>query len=159
MHSGIPSIFQPVRRQLARLLSITAFGAFILSLSFACKKDDGSQIPNVPVNLTLYLSLPEYSALNSVGNSILISGGYKGIIVYRKSIDGFAAYDRACSYDPTTTGAILEIDSSLVQAVDRKCGSRFNLFDGSISNGPATRPLRSYAAEYDAAAQTLYIHN
>jgi nitrite reductase/ring-hydroxylating ferredoxin subunit len=130
-----------------------------LVLFSSCRKENDSLIPNVPVNITLYLSLPEYSSLNSVGNSILINGGYKGIIVYRKSIDGFAAYDRACPYDPTTSGSILVVDSSLVQVRDNKCGSRFSLFDGSITNGPATRPLRAYAAEYDAAAQSLYIHN
>ena len=43
----------------------------------SCRKENDSQIPNVPVNMTLYLSLPEYSALNSVGNSITINGGYK----------------------------------------------------------------------------------
>lgn len=126
---------------------------------YGCRKENDSQVPNVPVNITLYLSLPEYSALNSVGNSILINGGYKGIIVYRKSIDAFAAYDRACPYDPTTTGSILVVDSSLVQVRDDKCGSKFSLFDGSITNGPASRPLRAYATEYDAAAQSLYIHN
>ena len=95
----------------------------------SCRKENDSQIPNVPVNLTLYLSLPEYSALNSVGNSITINGGYKGIIVYRKSIDDFAAYDRACPYDPTASGSILNVDSSLVQVKDDKCGSRFSLFE------------------------------
>ena len=125
----------------------------------SCRKENDSQIPNVPVNLTLYLSLPEYSALNSVGNSITINGGSKGIIVYRKSIDDFAAYDRACPYDPTASGSILNVDSSLVQVKDDKCGSRFSLFDGSITNGPASRPLRAYGTEYDAAAQSLYIHN
>lgn len=124
-----------------------------------CRKENDSQVPNVPVNITIYLSLPEYSALNSVGNSILINGGYKGIVVYRKSIDAFAAYDRACPFDPTTSGAILVVDSSLVQVRDNKCGSRFSLFDGSITNGPATRPLRAYVAEYDAAGQILNIRN
>ena len=145
--------FQP---GLINYLLAFAIGSLVFS---SCRKENDSQIPNVPVNLTLYLSLPEYSALNSVGNSITINGGYKGIIVYRKSIDAFAAYDRACSYDPTTSGSILYVDSSLVQAKDDKCGSRFSLFDGSITNGPASRPLRAYATEYDAAAQSLYIHN
>lgn len=124
-----------------------------------CQKGDDNNIPNVPVDIYIPLALPDYVALNSIGNHVIISGGYKGIIIFRKSIDQFAAYERACPFDPTTSGSIVEPDSSLVLGIDYKCGSKFNFFDGSIVNGPATRPLRQYNCDYDAATMSLRIYN
>ncbi len=137
--------------------------AFIISLTasfYSCKKDQTTgTIPNVTVNLVLPLSLPEYAPLNSVGNSIEISGGYKGIIVYHRFQNEFVAYERACPYDPLENAAIVELDSNNVICVDRNCGSKFFLTDGSILNGPAVQGLKQYHAEYDAGALTLYIYN
>jgi len=139
-------------------------GIFVLVLTTlivfaACKKDkNDTLIPNVPVNVTIYLSLPQYSSLNSIGNNAIIqSAGYRGIIVYRRSIDEFVSYDLACPYDPTDEAAILEVDSSGVAVVDYHCGSRFSLYDGTIINGPATRPMRSYQTDFDGNA--VFISN
>jgi len=124
-----------------------------------CKKGEEYNIPNVPVDIYIPLALPEYSALNSIGNHVIISGGYKGIIIFRRSIDQFSAYERACPFDPTASGSIVAPDSSLVLGVDYKCGSKFNFFDGSVVNGPATRPLKQYNCDYDAATMSLRIYN
>lgn len=132
----------------------------LLSMILACKKGDDTAIPNVNVEIYIPLALPEYSMLNSVGNHVLVSGGYKGIIVYRKSIDQFAAYERACPYDPTVSGSIVEPDSNQTIGVDRKCGSKFVFFDGSILNGPATRPLKQYHCDFDGLSPgSLHIYN
>lgn len=131
-----------------------------LLFAFSCKKSSQvDSIPSVPVNLTVPLSLPQYSALNAIGNHVNINGGYKGIIIYRRTLDQFVAFERACPYDPTTSGAIVEADSSGILVVDRHCGSKFNLFDGSVVNGPATRGLKPYNVDYDSGTQTLYIYN
>jgi len=132
----------------------------IVILISSCRKDKNEgDIPYVTVNLSLSLSLPQYAPLNSVGNAIEISGGYKGIIVYHRFQNEFAAYERACSFDPLINAAIIEIDSNLVSATDRNCGSRFFLTDGSVQNGPAVRSLKQYQTEYDPGSQTLYIFN
>jgi nitrite reductase/ring-hydroxylating ferredoxin subunit len=129
-------------------------------LYLSCGKNSSySDIPNVQVDLFIPLSLPEYSALNGVGNSVKVAGGYKGILIFRKSIDQFAAYERACSFDPTNSGALVDVDSSLVLGIDRHCGSKFNFFDGSVVNGPASRPLKQYNCDYDAQLLTLHIYN
>jgi hypothetical protein len=131
----------------------------LLAFIFSCKKSTTvDRIPTVPVNVTVYLNLPSYASLNSVGNHAIISGGYKGIIVYRRSINEFAAYDLACPYDPSASGAILEVDSSGVTTVDRHCGSKFSLDYGSIIKGPATAPMKAYHADYDGS-NSVYIYN
>lgn len=133
-------------------------GGFLLTSS--CKKSKTHpDIPNVNVNVLLQLSLPQYSSLNSIGNSIPIAGGYRGILVYRKSLDEFAAYEMACPYDPTNSNALIEVDSSGALGADQNCGSKFSLFDGSIVNGPSTLPLKQYRTDYDDGARTLHIFN
>ena len=133
---------------------------FSMLLLIACGKSSTyPDIPVVQVELTIPLSLPQYSVLNGIGNNVKVAGGYKGILIFRKSIDQFAAYERACPYDPTISGAIIDVDSSLVLGIDRHCGSKFNFFDGSVINGPATRPLKQYRCDYDSQFQTLHIYN
>lgn len=137
-----------------------ALGLLFLAGVSSCKKEkNNGSIPNVTVNLYLALSLPEYAALNSVGNSIEISGGYKGILVYHRFQNEFVAFELACPYDPLESGAIVQKDSSNVIGVDYNCGSKFYLTDGSILEGPSNKPLKQYQTSFDAGSNSLYIYN
>jgi len=148
-----------------RKISLSTFiCSFFLTLSifiFSCSKNsEDTTIPNVPVNFTIYLTLPQYSNLNSIGNYSIVDGyGYRGVIVYRRSIDEFVAFDLACPYDPTTNGAKLAVDSSGITMVDAKCGSKFSLYDGSIIKGPATRSMKGYTTSYDPTSSSVYVYN
>ena len=139
----------------------TTFLAFILLIvaSFSCKKSNqADKIPVVPVSVTIYLNLPSNIALNSIGNYVKTQGGYRGIVVYRRSLTEFVAFDLACPFDPQSSGAILDIDSNGISTIDHHCGSRFDLTSGSVLNGPATSPMKAYSADYDGG-NTVYIYN
>jgi nitrite reductase/ring-hydroxylating ferredoxin subunit len=131
--------------------------AILLSFIFACKKST-DQIPPASVDFNLYLTQPDFQTLNTVGNYVYVTGGVKGIIVYHKSIDEFAAFERTCPYDPNTAAAKVVVDSSGLGMIDYNCGSRYNILDGSVTHGPASYPLRQYACEYDGVS-SLHIHN
>ncbi|MFM9052190.1 MAG: hypothetical protein ACKOKF_07730 [Bacteroidota bacterium] len=132
----------------------------LIPLFWACSRSNvDNNIPNVQVDLYIPLSLPEYATLNGIGNHVLVAGGYKGILIFRKSIDHFAAYERACPYDPMLNSSLIVADSNLVLGIDRTCGSRFNFFDGSVINGPSSRPLKQYNCDFDAQLNTLRIYN
>ena len=133
---------------------------FLILIVFGCScKKSADQIPGAAVDFYIYLSQPDFVHLNTVGNYVYVTGGVKGVIVYHKTIDEFAAFERACPYDPNTSGAIVEIDSvSLLNWVDYHCGSKFNILDGSVVNGPSAYPMRAYACDYDGVS-TLHIHN
>jgi len=133
----------------------------ILLFSLSCKKEgEDDRIPYVPVNFTIYLSLPQYAGLNSVGGYELISGyGYRGVIVYRRALEEYVAYDLACPYDPTATSAKLTVDSSGITMVDLNCGSKFGLTDGSILHGPSTRPMKSYQTSFDPGQNAVSVYN
>ncbi len=152
MKTSSQFIFSP------RFLIMATFFSLLISPSCKKEKNNGS-IPNVSVNLSLALSLPEFAPLNSVGNSIEITGGYKGILVYHRFQNEFVAFELACPYDPLEPEAIVEKDSSNVIGVDYHCGSKFYLTDGSVLQGPANKPLKQYQTSFDAGTNSLYIYN
>lgn len=135
--------------------------SFATASFFSCKKSNNNDnIPNVPVSFTVSLSLPQYVSLNNVGGYVTIPEyGYRGIIVYRRSLDEFVSFDLACPYDPTANGAKIQVDSSLITTIDPNCGSKFNLYDGSVQHGPATQSMKQYNSVYEPSSNSVYVSN
>lgn len=123
----------------------------------SCKKST-DQIAPASVDFYVYLTQPDFQSLNTVGNYVYVTGGVKGIILYHKNLDEFAAYERSCPYDPNTSAAIVSVDSTGLGLIDYNCGSRYNILDGSIVSGPTSYPLRQYYCEYDGVS-SLHVHN
>lgn len=86
-----------------------------------------------------------------------MSGGNKGIIVYRQDNDNFNAYERACTFDPQASCAQVEVTADNLTCVDSCCGSKFLIVDGSIMTGPANVGLLQYQTTWDGT--TLHIIN
>jgi len=120
--------------------------------------DDKNQIvPNVYVNFYISVFDPEFSTLLSPGNSITVTGGVNGILIYRISSDEFAAYDRTCTYNVSDNCRIV-VDDDINFATDSMCcNSRFLLLDGSVIEGPATYPLKRYQTNFDG--NYLHVYN
>ena len=126
---------------------ISSLFLFLL-LALSCNKDN-SYIPYVPVNIQINLQNPDYNSLKTVGGWVYITGGSKGIIVYRADVGDFKAYDRHCPYKPDEACSKVDVDGSYLTAIDTCCGSKFQLFDGSVLKSPATRSLQQYQTSYD----------
>lgn len=132
------------------------FIAIIGILISACNRDE-TNIPYYPVNITIYLDDPQWINLSATGGYEYITGGSKGIILFRTSPSQIVAYERHCTYNPNE-GCKISMDSSFVSATDDACcGSSFSMFDGSIISGPAVLPLRIYHTEI--IDNVLYIRN
>ena len=131
---------------------IKYFLFFLLAFVFfssSCKKDKVERIPSVPINISVPINSVQYNDLNTIGGWVYVTGGYRGLIIYRLNNDDFLCYDRACPYHPSAEGARIEVESSGLIAVDSLCGSRFFLSDGSVLKGPSTLPLKSYQTTFD----------
>lgn len=144
-------------------LSILSF-IILFSLLFqvSCKKSDSqdnsqNEFPVVPVNFSLNPNSTEYIRLNQINGWEYLTGGYRGIIVYRKSQTEFMAYDRACPYDWSNTSARLTVDASGTTASCPACKSKYILIDGTPYEGVSRYPLRQYQTNYDG--NLLYIYN
>ncbi|MBR1851263.1 MAG: hypothetical protein IJ789_07835 [Bacteroidales bacterium] len=102
------------------------------------------------------LSEPKWHVLNTIGQSVTVNRGRKGIYVTRMSYDLFVAFECACPNDNDTrllpdTEANFATDSlHYGEAVLRcpDCQSTFNAIDGQPLNGAAC-PLYQYSAELD----------
>ena len=119
--------------------------------------DSNDYIRNVYVDVEIDLSLPEFSPLNTVGNSIFVEGGNKGIIIYRFSNYEYNIYDRNCSYEPNLECSYIDSINSTI-AICGCCSSAFLLDqNGVAANSPAVLPLKEY--NYSLNNTLLHIFN
>lgn len=145
----------PTVRFNVRLLPV--LGVLFLT-SASCKKEtQAPSIPYVYVNFSLNPNGTQYLQLNAVNGWETVTGGYNGILIFRKSLSEFVAFERACPYDPTASGAQVRVDKSGITCYCPVCGSKFIMTDGTPYAGPSPYPLKQYTAVYDG--YLLYISN
>tara|TARA_B100000609_G_C17117118_1_gene382903 strand:- start:6 stop:497 length:492 start_codon:yes stop_codon:yes gene_type:complete len=137
---------------------LTFQGLILLLLSNSCSKNKNI-VPNVFVDQYINLSLAAYSDLNIIGGWKYITGGSRGIIVYRQSFNQFSAYDRHCTYNSDNPCGIATVDSTN-SYVECACdGSRYQLYDGLVIQGPASYSLKNYRTSFNELNNTLHIFN
>jgi len=123
-----------------------------------CKKDkQPNEIPLVSVSIAIDPTSTEFIRLNTVNGWEYITGGYRGIIVFRATLTGFMAYERACPYDWDQTTSRLLVDTSGITTYCPSCKSKFILYDGSPYSGPSPYPMKQYQTTFNGT--TLYIYN
>jgi Rieske Fe-S protein len=139
-------------------LSLLLVAFLLLSGVSSCKKEKAQGVPLVAVDIRLYSTDPSFVPLNPVGGWAYVAGGNRGILVYRSSQTDFVAFDRTCTYNPADDNELIKVDANNnVIAVDAHCGSKFFIANGSVSQGPATLPLKAYQTSYDGTM--LHIFN
>lgn len=120
---------------------------FLLLFFFSgCKKNEKKHpVPNVNFDITINIDLPSYNALIGVSGWAYVDGGVKGIIIYRKSIDEFVAFDRRSPEDEDgqCATALTPKPDSFLQLKDACSGAEFSLIDGSAISG-SEYGLRQY---------------
>ncbi len=126
----------------------------------ACKKNRQTDFPNVRVEQYVYLNNPSNYDLATPGGWTYHEGGYRGIIVVRRFINGtqddFAAFDRACPihYSDECSQLIVTDDNIFGEC---QCNNeKYLLFDGSPSDG-AQQSLIQYRTDYRDGV--VYISN
>lgn len=129
----------------------------LLMVSPACKKENTNPIPDAYVSLYLNISSTLYIELSSVGGWVNLTGGYRGLTVYRASADEFMVFERACPFDWEETSAFVTVDTSGLLLRCAHCGSEYLILDGSVFKGPSNLPLKQYRTTFDG--MTLHIFN
>jgi len=131
----------------------------VMSLLLACNKNNAHPVPSIPFDITIDISLPSYSPLIGVGGYAYVNGGSKGIIVYRRGIDDFVAFDRHSPAD-TNGNCLLPLypDTNNYLMLNDDCNNaQFSLYDGSpILNSDFG--LRQYQTVW-TGDQSLRIYN
>lgn len=141
-----------------RYIAWTSLAMLFTLLSFHSCNENHQVVPNVYVDFSININDPEYTDLNVPGNSITVTGGVNGIIIYRISQDEFAAYDRTCTHNVEENCRVV-VDENINFVVDSMCcGSKFLLLDGSVYEGEAIYPLKSYRTSFDGSTY-LRVYN
>jgi len=127
-------------------------------VSGSCGKQNTHPVPYVPFNQSIDLNLPSYYALAGVGGFAYVIGGSRGIIVYRRSLDEFIAFDRHSPADPNAEceePLYPDTDNFLILK-DSCSGATFSLYDGSPING-SQYGLMQYACNFNGnSIVTIY---
>lgn len=114
-----------------------------------------ADIPFRFVHEEINVSSIQYQALWNAGGYIILSNaGYKGILLRHEGGNVYTAFERACTYDPRESCAIVEMDESQLFLIDRCCNSTFDL-SGNPSGGPASIPLVRYNTFLDQNILTI----
>ena len=95
-------------------------------------------------DIFINLDLPQYNDLSLDGGFVLLTQGVRGIILYRKNITTYFAFEQNCTYLPNEAGATVNVDQSRLFMRDTSCGSTFSFEEGLPTSGPARVPLRRY---------------
>ena len=118
-------------------------------------RSNNDGVPLVAVDREINITLPSYSSIAVISGWVYINGGSKGIIIYRKASNEFMAYDRHSPYE-VDDGCTVNVDSNNVEIVDPCSGSKFSLFSGTVTKGPATLPLKQYRTSFDGTILRIY---
>ena len=110
--------------------------------------DSNDYIQDVYVNIEIPVNQPEYSDLDAIGNSIFITGGVRGIIIYHSNVNDYRSFDRNCSFEPSTQCAYIDSINSTIASCNC-CSSKFLIDQNGITaNGPALLPLKEYYTSF-----------
>jgi cytochrome b6-f complex iron-sulfur subunit len=113
--------------------------AAMLAFLESCKKDEDND-----ANFTLDLTDSANAALNNVGGFVHSSG----VMVMHTGSSSFAAVAEKCTHQGCT------VNYSSNQVACPCHGSRFGT-DGSVTTGPATKPLRRYTVTQNGNILTV----
>lgn len=133
----------------------------LLCLIWSCSKNNQHPVPYFQFDANINLTLPKYTELQGVGGWAYVTGaGSKGVIVYRRSVNEFVAFDR---HSPAPDGfdceTGLEVDEENFLILNDPCSNaQFSLYDGSVIDGDTKWGLRKYLTAYNGG-QTLRIYN
>lgn len=135
----------------------------IISLLFSTGCSDRAEtiscFPNSPVSVQLNLNLPAYYPLQSTGGWMYIneqSAGTRGLIVVRTA-SGFNIYDRNAPHLCPDGQTTLEVVNN-IKITCPKDGAEWILLTGQPTAVVPVAP-KIYPYQYDAAGNTLFIHN
>lgn len=131
------------------ILLLLLFSAVQLS----CKKKNAHPVPIIPTDVTINIYLPSYIELTGVGGWAYVSGGSKGIIVYRRGTDDFVAFDRHSPADDGACAEPLVVNADNFLLLDDVCTTaQFSLYDGSPVSG-SDWGLRQFQTAWDGNDQ------
>jgi hypothetical protein len=131
-------------------------GTMVLFFSSCAPDLSDDQIPYVQFSdIVINLNLPAYVSLKFDKGYAYVGGGVRGIILYRKDMATYIAYERNSSFHPNEACATVEVHNSNLYMIDICSNSTFDFNTGIPTNGPAITPLRRYVVNLNGFELTI----
>lgn len=127
----------------------------LIFVLIGCKKDDNSAIPLVSVDQYYNLDNPEFIHLKVDNGWTYVSGGSRGIVIYRSNGE-YRAFDRHCPYNPSSSCGLVSVDVTNITGIDDCCGSKFLMSTGQVTQGPAAQSLKQYQTSFDGTVLRIF---
>ena len=138
---------------------MTRFGQFMIALliiASGCRDRNTNRVPDVPVNIAINIYQPDFFNLTVPSGWVYITGGSRGIIVYRKSTTEFIALERHSPFQPEDNCAVIVNEDNVIVS-DPCSDSQWLITDGTIIQGPTAFALETYRTSF--SDPILYITN
>ncbi|MFZ4785253.1 MAG: hypothetical protein ACOYLH_07220 [Flavobacteriales bacterium] len=136
-------------------MKFLSFIIIVIVIATGCR-DRTSQVPYVNVNISMNINEPQFFDLTVPTGWAYVTGGSKGIIVYRLSQEEFIALERHSPHNPDDECRV-EVQDDGVIIEDPCSGSAWLINDGSIVSGPTNYALTRYQTSFEDPI--LYIYN
>ncbi len=105
--------------------------------------DPNNILPNIPVNETVFLDLPQYIDLKAVGGWAYTQGGISGIILYRAGTTNYVAWERSAPHLAPSSCSRMTVENGIIMYCF--CDeSKFQIIDGA----PMTDGINYAAKQY-----------
>ena len=117
--------------------------------------DNDSVVPLVNVDFTININEPAFFELTNITGWVYVTGGSRGILIYRNNIDQFSAFDRHSPYN-VDDGCRVEVLEDQFTVKDECSDSSWIILDGSIATGPTEQPLKPYSTDFSGSFLRVY---
>lgn len=128
----------------------------LLIITSGCRDRNTNRVPDVPVNIAINIYQPDFFNLTVPSGWVYITGGSRGIIVYRKSTTEFVALERHSPFEPQDNCAVVVNEDNVIIS-DPCSDSQWLITDGTIVQGPTAFALETYRTSF--SDPILYITN
>lgn len=131
----------------------------LFSMLLSCNDDDNDRnsfLPNVPVNFSINLNLPEGNSLLNAGYKIFEDRGNGGVIVFNNGLS-YTAFDLACPHVPLQTCSIMTFSQSDLYMKCPCDDEEFSKIDGAPKNPEIQQAAKIYTVTKNG--NTLYVRN
>jgi hypothetical protein len=120
----------------------------LFSLSAMNCRDRFTEVPYVPVDIWININEPQWFNITVPSGWEYVTGGSRGIILYRNNLEEFTALERHSPYEADQACAVIVKDDNIT--VEDPCsGSQWLIMDGTIMAGPTSQPLVTYDVTFN----------
>lgn len=118
-------------------------------------KENNSVVPLVSVDFSVNINNASYFELTNITGWVYVTGGSRGIIIYRNNIDQFTALDRHSPYNAEEGCRVFVLEDEITLK-DECSESSWLILDGSLISGPAEQPLKQYSTQFNGSILRVY---